>query len=257
VRVAAIIAAVLALACARAQGLAAPDAGQLQAEVDDLSRDVDLLARLNQLQLSTDQVKALGQLAKRRQEAAAAGAAKRAEILTALAQALRQKRQLLLGDQPSPEALENKIAQHNTELQALSQGEKEQCKALLADLRTALTPAQLAVLTGKLEAKRNALEMLEWLRGLKDAEYEDEADGAAQELDSPDRNLPAEKIRAVLDRARKLDAAGFEKQKGALADELLPAYALSPAAEDDALMDLIGDQRLGPLLEDKLAVLGG
>jgi len=235
----------------------ASTAQQLRADVEALSEDVDLLTRLTPLALTADQMRAMAALATRRQEIAAASATKRAEILSALAQALRQKRQMLLLDRGVPDDLEDKIAQLNTELQALSRVEAERAKGLLAELRKALSPTQLAILTGRLEAKRNAVELLEWLRGLSDADYREEAENTAEELDSPDRGLPANKIRAILDRARAMDEARFGREKSSLAEELLPAFAISPQAEDELLMNLLSNERLGPLLNDWLAARSG
>lgn len=244
----------LPLTCQPAPASAAQ---QLLGDVQALSEDVDLLARLTPLALTLEQVRTIAALAGRRQEIAAATAPKRTEILSALAQALRQKRQLLLLDRPVSDELENKLAQLNTELQALARAEAEQAKGLLAELRKTLSPSQLAILTGRLEAKRNAMELLEWLRDLSDADYREEAQNTAEELDSPDRGLPASKIRAVLDRARAMDEARFGREKAALAEELLPAFAISPQAEDELLLDLLSNERLGPLLNDWLAARSG
>ncbi|MCX7599508.1 MAG: hypothetical protein N2512_11690 [Armatimonadetes bacterium] len=234
-----------------------PAVDQALAEVEALSEDVDLLAKLTPLSLTADQARALAALATRRQEIAAGQAPKRAEILRALAQALRQKRQSLLFDLPVPDELEDKLAQLNTELQALNRAENEQAKNLLAEMRKALRPEQLAVLTGRLEAKRNAMELLDWLRELDEAAYREEAENTAEELDSPERGLPAAKIRAILDRARAMDEVRFAREKSALADELLPAFSISAEAEDQMLLELLSNGRLVPLLNDLIAARSG
>lgn len=234
-----------------------PAANEAMAEVRALSEDVDLLSKLTLLSLTTDQARALAALAARRQEIAAAQAPKRTEILQALAQTLRQKRQSLLFDLPVPDELEDKLAKLNTELQALNRAENDQAKQLLAEMRKALRAEQLAVLTGRLEAQRNAVELLDWLRELDGAAYREEAENAAEELDSPERGLPAAKIRAILDRARAMDEVRFAREKSALAEELLPAFVISAEAEDQMLLELLGNERLLSVLNDLIAARSG
>jgi hypothetical protein len=236
---------------------AVADAQRLHSQVQDLSDDIDLLAKLNRLQLTHAQMQGLLAVVQKRQALHAAALPKRAEVFTALAQALQQKRQLLLKDQPVPDQLEDKIAQLNTEIQALTRSENESALKLSDEVHKLLTAPQWALLTGRSEAERSALQQIEWLRGLPGAQYEDEADGAAEELANPGAGLTSEKVRAIFDRAREMKPAAFAQEKTKLAEELLPAYAMSPQAEQETVLDLVSNARLAPLLEDMLAARGG
>ena len=227
----------------------------LEAEVKALSADIELLEQINGVGLSADQIRKLIDIAKRRRAIAAAYLGRKAELLAALAQVLRQKRQLLLGDQPVPETMEDRIARLNTELNALAQAEKQEAEKLVGEVRKLLTPRQVAALTGREEARESALEMLQWLRRLNDAQYEEEAEAAAEELDTPERGLGAAQIRQIFDKARKMSDDEFLQKADALAEQLLPAYSLSEAAETQVIMDFIGHPRLVELLEDKLAAM--
>jgi len=228
-----------------------------EAEVQALSADVDLLAQLNQLQLTAKQVDALLSLATQRQSIAQGLAPKREQVCNALASVLRQKRQLLLGDQPVPEELEDKIAKLNTELAALTYAEVEQSKRLVDELRKVLTAAQLSALTGEYQARASAADLLDWIRGLGEDEYDEEADATAEELALPEQGFTAEQVRKILDEARGMDQGTFERNQPALIDKLLPAYVLSEAAQTQMLMDLLANPRLIPLLEDKKAAQSG
>jgi pyruvate-formate lyase len=232
-------------------------AASTEAEVQALSADVDLLEQLNRLQLSAQQIESLAALSSARQTVAGSFAPKRENVLNALASALRQKRQLLLRDEPVPDELEEKIARLNTELVALKQAEVEQCSRLVTELRKLLSEAQIALLTGQREAYEGALNLLQWLRGLGDKEYEEEVQAAAEELALPEQGLTVEEIRKICDRARALDEQAFDDQGGALAEKLLPAYAPSEAAQTQMIMDLLSNPRLNALLRDKKAAQGG
>jgi hypothetical protein len=235
----------------------AAEAARLRTEVQALSDDIDLLGKLNRLQLSKAQIQGLADIAQKREAIRAASAPKRIEVQTALGQALRQKRQLMLKDQPVPDALEDKIARLNTEVQVLSRSENDQAAKLMEYLRKLLTAPQWAMLTGRSEAEASAVQMLEWLRQLPAAQYEDEADGAAEELESPGAGLTMEKIRAIFNKMREMKGPVFEQQKKKLAEELLPAYAMSAKAEQDTVLELVSNERIVPLLQDMLAARGG
>lgn len=239
--------------------VAAPvaSAQQLHAQVQGLSDDIDLLSKLNSLQLTHAQLQGLLAIVQKRQALHTSILPKRAEVYTALAQALKQKRQLLLKDQPVPGQMEDKIAELNTEVQALTRSERESALKLSDEVHKLLTRMQWALLTGRSQAERNALQQIEWLRGLPGAQYEDEADGSSEELANPGAGLTTEKVRAIFDRAREMKAPVFEQQKTKLAEELLPAYAMSPQAEQETVLDLVSNARLGPLLADMLAARGG
>lgn len=239
-----------------APGEPAGAAPAYEAEVRALSADVELLQQLNRLQLAPEQMDGLMALAARRQAVAESLAPKREELFNALASALRQKRQLLLRDEPVSEEMDDRIAKLNTELSALDYAEVDQARKLVTDLRGLLSQDQLAAITGRYEARESALGLLDWVRGLDANQYEDEADAAAEELEAPDAGLPAEEVRKILDQARGLDDAAFADQRAALAEKLLPAYALSEGAQTQMILDLLGNPRLISLLQDKKAAQG-
>jgi hypothetical protein len=239
---------------AEGEGQAAGELAAVQREVEGLAADLELLERLNRLQLKAAQLAELLRLAQEREALGREVLGKRQEVLNALAQVLRQKRQLLLADQVVPKELEERIARLNAELQALAEAEKQRAEGLVGKLRKILSAAQLAILTGRQEARQSAMEMLEWLRQLKAADYEEEAQGAAEELAAPEQGLSAAALKEIFDRARKLTAEEFQRQADGLVEKLLPAYALSPAAEDQLLLDFLSSPRLRPLLQDKLSL---
>ena len=248
--------AVLLVACAAAQSPAIGATG-VESEVKALSEDIELLQQINGVGLSADQLRQFVEIVKRRAALHQSYAPKRQELLNALAQVLRQKRALLLADKPVPEAMDERIARLNTELNALTQAERQQAEALVGEVRKLLTPVQLAALTGREEARESALEMLQWLRRLNDAQYEEEAQAAAEELETPERGLTSKDIRKIFDQARKMSEDEFIQQADALAEKLLPAYSVSEAAETQIILDLISHPRLLPLLQDKLAAMHG
>lgn len=236
---------------------AAADVQARRAEVRALSDDIALLEELNRLQLTTQQVDGLIDLAKKRRAVTKTFDAKRRQLLDALASLLRQKRTLLLRDQPVPEELEEKVAQLNAELTAIDHAERERALPLVDEVRKVLSRSQLSIILGQFEALESAMEMLQGLRSLPQQEYEDEADAVAEELEAPDQGLTAEKIRGIFDLARRLSDDDFARQRQSLARQLLPAYMPSMAAQAQMILDLLANPRLLPLLEDRKASAAG
>lgn len=236
---------------------AAADVQARRAEVWALSADIALLEELNRLQLTPQQVDGLIDLAKKRRAVTKTFDAKRRQLLDALASLLRQKRTLLLRDQPVPEELEEKVAQLNAELTAIDHAERERALPLVDEVRKVLSRSQLSIILGQFEALESAMEMLQGLRSLPQQEYEDEADAVAEELEAPDQGLTAEKIRGIFDLARRLSDDDFARQRQSLARQLLPAYMPSMAAQAQMILDLLANPRLLPLLEDRKASAAG
>ncbi len=231
------------------------DVEALQREVEALSADVELLAQLNRLQLSPEQLRRLAELAREVAQARQEHLARREQILSELSRLLRRKRALLLRDQPVPEQLDARIVELNVALRQLEAAQSRVATAASEKLRNLLSRAQWDILVRRQEARQYAGELLDWVRELDGAEFEQEARAAAEELADPERGMTADKILAILRRARQLSGADYDEQRPALIEELLPAYALSEQAELHLAADFLSNPRLLSLVEDKLSAL--
>ncbi len=226
-------------------------------EVQALSEDIRLLEQINRLQLSPTQLEQLIAFARQVSQIRRSIEPKRRELYDSLANLLRRKRQLLLMDRPVPDEIEDNLARVNAELTALDHLQLERVGEVAAELEKLLSPQQIAAISGEYEAMESAEKLLQWLRGLQDDEYADEADAAAEELETPEGGLTAKAIRAIFNEARAMNEQDFEAHKSDLARKLLPAYMPSRAARRQALIQLLSNRRLLPLLEDKKAAQGG
>ena len=231
----------------------APD----NAAVRGLQDDIGLLGMLNRLQLSEDQINKLLPVVEKLQQQRQAAQGQVAAILSDLEKALTQKRQLLVEDKPVGEDLEKQVST----LQNLQAAAQEHAMTELGNsakgVRGLLSPEQLEIVTGRYEARLQAQELLEWLRGLADDDFSEEAKSNAEGLADPDRGFTEETLLKLFEAARKLSAADFEKQGETYTKQLAPLYSATEAEENQQIAGSFSHPHMADLLREKLKVIGG
>ncbi len=229
-----------------------PDSSRLLGLLDDIR----LLGLLNRLQLSTEQIEKLLPVTEKLQQERAAAQAEIAALQADLEKALLQKRDLLVADKPVPADLDKQIAA----LQSRQQAAQEQATARLGQsakaVRNLLSPQQADIATGRYEARLQAQELLEWLRGLSDSDFTEEANSNAQGLADPDKGFSEQILVKMFQTVRKLSAAEFEKQRETYAQQLAPLYGSSEDEEDQQIAGAFSHPHMADLLREKLKVAG-
>ena len=222
-----------------------------------LQDDIRLLGMLNRLQLSGEQINRLLPVTEALQQQRAAAQAEMTAIQGDLEQALTQKRQLLVEDKPVSEDLDKQIQT----LQSHEDAAQEQAATKLGEaakaIRALLSPEQLDIATGRYEAALQAQELLDWLRGLSDTDFRDEAAANAEGLANPDRGFTQETLVKMFQTVRKLSAADYEKQRNEYAKKLAPLYGSSEEEENQQIAGVFSHAHMADLLREKLKVLGG
>lgn len=231
----------------------APDTSRLLQLLDEIR----LLGMLNRLQLSAEQIERLLPVTEKLQQERAAAQAEIAALQTDLEKVLQQKRDLLVADKPVPADLDKQIGA----LQNRQQAAQEQATARLGQsakaIRALLSPQQADIATGRYEARLQAQELLEWLRGLSDSDFTEEANSNAQGLADPDKGFSAEALVKMFQTVRKLSAAEFDKQREAYAQKLAPLYGSSEDEENQQIAGAFSHPQMADLLREKLKVAGG
>lgn len=230
-----------------------PDNGKLLS----LQDDIRLLAMLNRMQLTADQINQLLPLTEKLEQQRGLAQAEQTALQADLEKALTAKRDLLLADKPVPEPLETQIST----IQSHQDAAAEKARTALAEAAKALRPIftadQLEIVTGRYEARLQARELLDWLRGLSDNDFGEEANSNADGLADPDKGFSKEALVKLFGEARKLTATQYEKQRDDYAKKLAPLYGVSEQDENNQIAGAFSHPRMADLLREKLKVIGG
>ncbi len=230
----------------------AADSPLLQGLLDDLQ----LLALLNRLQLSAEQINRLLPMVEQLRQVRSAAEAEVAKIQEALVKALTEKRQLLLEDKPVPQELEGRLARLRFQLQQAQEQGVERLAEAARSLRPLFTAPQLEIVTGRYEARLQARELLDWLRGLSDSDFTEESAANAEGLADPDKGFSQETLVRLFADVRKMSAADYEKQQGELTQRLAPLYSPGEEDENRQIAGAFTHPHMADLLREKLRVLG-
>jgi hypothetical protein len=221
-----------------------------------LQDDVQLLGLINRLQLSAEQINRLLPLVEQLTQVRSAAQAEVAKVQEALVKALTEKRQLLLEDKPASQELERRLASLRFQLQQTQEQGVERLAAAARSLRPLFTEPQLEIVTGRYEARLQARELLDWLRGLSDSDFTEESAANAEGLADPGKGFDRETLVRLFASVRKMSAAEYEKQQGELAQKLAPLYSPGEDDENRQIAGAFAHPHMADLLREKLRILG-
>lgn len=248
---------VLALAsgCARAQ--LCPELVEAARELDSLAADIQLLTDLNTLQLTREQIEALLPAVQELRTTAIGFEQQRVALLRQLKPLLEQKRALLVRDEQPSDALAEQIDALENDLAALDQTGGEALAAQAATFRAILTEPQVAIVTGEEDARRQVLELMEWVREMDGETFEREAPPYAEELAAPEVGLSEEEILDLLTVARAMSAEQYARDGDEIRGKLVELFRPAPEVADRIIIAVFLNQAMPRVLQDKLAVMAG
>lgn len=234
----------------------AEQSAELPAAVRDLQEDLHLLGLLNRLQLTPEQVNALLPAVEALQQERARREQQIQATEQELVAALTEQRALALRDQPPPGELETRVQTLQQQVESAVDGLPQALAPQAAAVRAVLTPPQLSILSGQYEAELQGQELLDWLRGLPDSSYTEEASANAEGLADPDKGMDQALLLNLFNTARAMSETDYRTSRAELAQRLAPLYG-PPAEETDSLLaQTFSQPRMGQLLREKLAALG-
>jgi len=250
-----VIALSLASGCARAQ--LCPELTETARELDTLAAEIQLLTDLNTLQLTRAQIEALLPAVQDVRTTAIGFEQQRVALLRQLKPLLEQKRALLVRDEQAPDGLADQIEALGNDLAELDQTAGQALTAHAAPLRAILTEPQVAIITGDEDARRQVVELIEWVREMDDETFEREAPPYAEELAAPDLGLSEEEILDLLTVARAMSAEQYARDGDDIRGKLIELFRPTHEVADRVIVAVFLNPAMPKVLQDKLAAMAG
>lgn len=238
--------------CARAQ--LCPELSEIAAELDSIDAQIALIEDMNTLQLTEEQLRQLVPATDELRATALVYDQRRAELLRQLKPLLEQKRQLALRDQQPPDELADRIAEMDNQLLALDEQLNQAILPHAESFREILTEPQIAIVTGEEDARRQVLNLIEWVRELDDAAFEQEVPPLADELADPEVGLGAEEIVDLLSLVRAMSAEQYQRAGEEIEGRLIELYRPDAEAADMIIVQVFLNDVMPTVLEDMLEV---
>ena len=225
-----------------------------QVAVDDLVTDIELLDTINRLQLTKDQLDSLLDLVDRIEELTARYDQRIQGLDSQYQPRLARQRDLLIKDQPPSPQLAEELQQWQQQRQQVSSERAEALHQLIPELRAVLTDSQVQIVSGADEARLQARDMLQWLREMPAAEFQEEARANAEALAAPEIDLNSSALLDIFTTARNMSAEQYRTAQPNLVDRLSPIYGDTAAATDRLLLRLFANGRVRTILAEKAAL---
>ncbi len=245
------LSAALALLCVSASCQERPTS-LAQCAPEDLLHDIALLEQFNRLNLRREQIKRLLTEARTLQKQLEAFEQQRRQELLGIVSELEQKRSRLLQDAAVPPETAAKIAAALKRADALVEKADRAVGPAGARVRAALSSAQVTILLGEDEQLAHALEVIEGFRAMTNADFEENARPYVAEITRDTDALAPTEVLTLLRSARKMAAAEYRRNRSDLARRLVVLYVRDEAGANQALGELLLDDRLIPVLSDLL-----
>ncbi|MGQ9732075.1 MAG: hypothetical protein ACUVX8_12480 [Candidatus Zipacnadales bacterium] len=235
-------------------GAQAPDMKAVEAKLDQLQQDIDLLEEINRLSLTKAQLESLITQVEALHKAMQARQAGRLDILNLLQALLEEQKAALLKDEPVPPAVVRQIDTQVEKLKAYDTETDQELLRFAVPLKEILTPEQVDILTWVSEARLQALEYIEWMRTMSEEDYQAEAEVNAEAL-AEGRNITKEQILDLYATARVMSDEEYTQAKDRLADMLVPALRQDAESIDLVLIRRMQPERLPIVLRERLAAM--
>ena len=228
---------------------------RLGARLDALAEELELIRRLNDLQLTIEQVQALQAVAQQVEAAATPILAERLGVLQRLEPLMVRQRELAVADQPDPDELQAQLQGLWDELSGLDERMDKTVGATAPALRQILTAPQVSIVTGAEDARIQTVTLLQTIRDMPQAAFDARGPLYAEQLAHADAGPDADQIVDLFRAARALTPDEFRQQQSELASALLPIYAPSEEDANNILAQFFAHPGMAKILEDKLAAL--
>ncbi|MFW5869124.1 MAG: hypothetical protein ACOCX2_14965 [Armatimonadota bacterium] len=245
----------LTTGCARAQ--LCPELSQVASELDRIDAEIALIQDMNTLQLTEEQLRFLVPAVDSLRSTAILQEEDRVELLQQLKPLLEQERALALRDQPPSDELADEIAEINGRLVAADEAQNEALLPHAETFREILTDPQTAIITGEEDARRQALDLIDWVRQLDDAAFEEQVPALATELADPELGLGQDEIVDLLSVVRAMTPEQYERAGEDVVGQLTELYRPSVEDADQVIVQVFLHEAMPTVLEDMLAVITG
>ena len=110
----------------------------------------------------------------------------------------------------------------------------------------------MAIITGEEQARRQVLDLVEWVRELDDEAFEREVPPYADELAQPDLDLDSETILELLSVARAMDAQQYQRGGEEIRGRLIELFRPSFESADRIIVQVFLHDAMPRVLADKL-----
>ncbi len=244
--------ALTGLTPAPAEGQVSPELRRVAGELDALAAEIQLIADLNTLQLERAQIEALIPAVDAVRATAMGFEQQRVAVLHELRPLLERKRDLLLADARPPDDLTEQIAAIEARLTDMDQAMDQALTAHARAFREILTDAQVSIITGEEEARRQVLDLIEWVREMDDETFAREAAPYAEELADPEVGLSEEEILDLLTLARAMDAEQYARSGAEIRGKLIELFRPSHETADRIIVGVFLHEAMPTVLQGKL-----
>ena len=246
---------ILTTGCARAQ--LCPELSQIALELDRLDAEIALIQDMNTLQLTEEQLRFLIPAVQELRTTAITQEQNRARLLQQLKPLLEQERTLALRDEPRTDELETQIAAINDQLVAVDQALNGALLPHAENFREILTDPQIAIITGEEDARRQVLDLIDWVRQLDDAAFEEQVPPMAADLADPEAGLDQDEILDLLSVVRAMSAEQYARAGDEVVGQLTELYRPSVEDADQTIVQVFLHEGMPTVLEDMLEVVQG
>lgn len=248
-----LVAVCLTPGCARAQ--LSPELREVAAELDALDAEIALIQDLNTLQLSREQVQALITAVDALRATAMQIEQRRVAVLYELRPPLQQMRDVLLRDQQPSDELQQQISRLQNQLGEIDLQFDEATMQHASAFREILTDPQIAIVTGEEDARRQVVELLEWVREIDEAAFEREVPPYAEELADPEIGLSEEEILDLLSLARAMDAEQYQRNEPEIRGRLTELFRPTHEMADRIIAHVFLHEAMHRVLRSKLELM--
>ncbi|GEM_PF-6623342 len=232
-----------------------PELVQVGGQLTTLDAEIALINDMNTLQLSREQINSLTPLVDELRAIAVAGEQERVARLNQLLPLLTQKRDLALRDEQPSDTIEGQIAEINNQLIEMDTRLSEALLPFATRLRDVLTDPQIAIITGEEDARRQVLDLVDWVRELDDAAFEQEVQPLAVELADPELGLAEDEVVDLLSLARAMSEDQYQRAGEEIRGRLIELYRPTPEAADRILVQVFLHEAMPRVLAGKLAAM--
>ena len=235
-----------------------PASNELETRLQGIQQDIGLLAEINRLELTKEQLTGLIVQVEAIQARIKASEPERTAILQRLQPLLEAKKAALLKDEGVPAVVDEQIEQHVDALQEFDQRLEERLVEFVPRLigeNGVLTQPQVDILTWVSEARMQAIAYLDWAREMSEEDFKTDAEVNAETL-AEGRDITKDEILAIFRQAKALSEQQYQQERETLADKLLPATRDETEPVGVVLIRRLRASGLSAVLKEKLAQMG-
>jgi hypothetical protein len=232
--------------------VAAADDAATTLDNETLQADIAVLESLNQLDLSKQQATTLLGLVTELAKKSSGYELEREALRGRMKPLLAQKRALMMKDEVVPDDLDKSITGMQSQLDSLDRKVIEALVPFAARFRPVLSTAQLQIITGDYEARRQAEEWLDSLREMVKEDFRDELGPIVKEFADPNVGLDEKTLRQVFTDAHNMDSKTYAKKKTEIVSRIAPLFRPTKGKDSELIVQFFLHPRMLAVLTEKV-----